>query len=89
MLFLLVIVALAGILVGTQLSLFIQGVILFLIILYFNTDDIKYGGLAALAPIAIGLWFIVGMLVGDISYALQTDAINQYDISNPFVVEGE
>jgi len=43
--------------------------------------------IGALIPLALGLIFFVGVIVGDISYVFQTDSISRMNFDNPFVVQ--
>lgn len=42
--------------------------------------------LGAIIPISIFIVFTIGMIVGDISWAIQTDYFSSAEFVNPFVV---
>lgn len=75
-----------GIIVGTHLSLMIQGVIFLIGILYLNSESVNQMEIGAILPISSFIIFCIGIVVGDISYALQTNAFNEINWVNPFVV---
>lgn len=76
----------AGIIVGTNLNLWIQGALFVAIIMYFNSRQFASLEIGALVPYALLSVFIIGMVIGDISYMFQTDVISDLNLSNPFVV---
>lgn len=77
----------AGIIYGTQMSLLWQGGAIVVAILALNIQP-WFKEMEILIPYIWLIAFVVGLIVGDISYLLQTDfeAINNVDITNPFKV---
>lgn len=75
-----------GIIIGTQLSLIWQLVIFIVGIFYLNSSHVKAMEIGALFPIAMFIWCCIGMVVGDISYIIQTGEWATWNIPNPFVV---
>ena len=76
----------AGIIVGTQVSLMWQGILLFIAIIYCNSSYVSNLELGAIFVIAMVIWFFIGVAIGDVSYALQTGDYHTWTIPNPFTV---
>ena len=57
-------------------------------IVYMSSSYVARMEIGALIPYILGILFILGMIIGDISYFIQTDAqeFKDLNISNPFVV---
>ena len=62
-----------GIIIGTQSPLWIQGLIVVILIIFTNSDAVRSHELGAISYIFISFATIVGMLIGDISYFVQTN----------------
>ena len=88
-LFLLVLVlsGIGGIAVGTSIGLAWQVAIFIGILYWFTTDMVTSLEIGAIAPMLLGLVFIAGMVIGDVSYLLQTDTIVDWNLTNPFIVK--
>ena len=69
--------------VGTSLPLWV-GIIPVLYLGYITT---KTDGLGAIVPMVLMIIVFVGLVIGNISYLVQTDYFKDINISNPFVVE--
>ena len=75
-----------GVIFGTQLVWVWQVAAVFLAITYFNSSHYSRLEIGGIVPAVIAFWFFIGMIVGDISWAIQTEAWNDWDIGNPFTV---
>ena len=79
----------AGVVFGTHIIFWFQLIAFILYIVYMNSSAVSAIEIGAIFPMIIGIIFFVGVAVGDISWAIQTDFFNSVDWSNPFVVEGK
>lgn len=84
--FLIILPLIGGIITGTQVLLWVQAIIAAVIILYLNSSSVNKLELVGFLIIIPGAIFIVGMIIGDISWLIQTGAISGWHVSNPFVV---
>lgn len=85
-LFLIMLPFIGGIITGTQVLLWVQGIIAVCIIIYLNSDRVNRLELAGFLIVIPGIIFTVGMVIGDISWLIQTGALSEWNIGNPFVV---
>ncbi len=81
-----IVLGLIGVVVGTKVFLWIQLVLFLLYIIYMNSEEVKRMEIGAMIPFVFGVVFFIGVLIGDISYAIQTDSFSDLNISNLFVV---
>lgn len=75
-----------GIIIGTQLSLLIQLIIFVIGILYLNSKSVAQMEIGAILPYMLITVLYAGIIVGDLSYAVQSQAWEGMNIHNPFVV---
>jgi hypothetical protein len=75
-----------GIIIGTQLPLWVQGILLIAVILLNRSWAVRGLEIGAIAYFVIGMALIGGMVVGDISYFIQTGMEFGFDIPNLFKV---
>ena len=75
-----------GIWFGTQFNLMIQfgAVIAFYVIM--ESPYVRAMEIGAIFPYLIGFSFLIGIMLGDISWAVQTNVWDQWNFSNPFKV---
>jgi len=76
-------IVLVGIAVGTSLPWWVGGIIV--VIGFMSAAGTE--GLGAIIPYIMTMIFLVGLVIGNFSYAIQTDSFSKANISNPFVVE--
>ena len=69
--------------IGTSLPFWVG----FLVLVFLFYTTLRVGGLEQIFPIIISIIVTLGLIVGNISYAIQTDYFDSLDIGNPFVVE--
>ena len=81
-----IILGIIGIAVGTAAPLWAQAIIFLVIVLYLSSSSVAAMEIGAIIPIMFGIFFIGGMIIGDISYIFQTGGIDFKGIPNPFVV---
>jgi len=72
-----------GVMVGTALPIWVN----FIVFGFFIYITVRTEGLGQIVPIISTIIITLGLIVGNISYAVQTDYFNSLDIGNPFVVE--
>lgn len=79
--------AIGGIIFGTHLPIGFQLVAFFAGIWYLNTDGVRGMEIGAIIPMMIVICFYAGMVIGDISWFIQTDAYHNINWINPFVIK--
>lgn len=75
-----------GIIIGTQLNLWIQGIIVLSGIIYLNSSHVAAMEIGAIFPYLLFVILCIGMVLGDVSYFYQTDGFSNINLSNPFKV---
>jgi len=81
------IAVLIGIILGTQLTLLFQVIIFVILIIYLNSEKVTLMEIGAIIPYSIIMLLFVGMIIGNISWALQTDFFHTVVIPNFFIVK--
>lgn len=84
--FFIAILAIIGIAVGTAAPLWAQTLALLVYGMYMMTEKVRRMEMDWLIPFFYGLAFFIGVIIGDISYLIQTDFISLKGIPNPFIV---
>jgi hypothetical protein len=79
LIFILFLVAVA---IGTSLPFWVG----LLVLAFFIYNSSRAEGLEALLPMALSVVVALGLIIGNISYAVQTDYFKDASIPNPFVV---
>ena len=76
-----------GIAVGTSLGLAWQVAIFAGILVWLQSDSVTRLEVGAIVPMTLGVVFIIGMIIGDVSYMIQSDIISDWNLTNPFIVK--
>ena len=76
-----------GIAFGTSLALVWQLLTFVSILWWLNSDSVRRMEIAGIVPMMLGVVFIAGMVIGDVSYLVQTDTIGDFNLTNPFIVK--
>lgn len=75
-----------GVAIGTQLSLLNQLTIFVIGILYLNSSHVAAMEIGSIFPYMLIMVLFAGIIVGDISYIIQTKAWVGMNLHNPFIV---
>ena len=72
-----------GVMIGTALPIWVS----FLVFAFFVYITVNTEELGQIFPMVLTIIITLGLIIGNISYAVQTDYLDSLDIGNPFVVE--
>ena len=75
-----------GIAIGTQLPLLLQFAIFCIGILYLNSSHVAAMEIGSIFPYLLIMVLFSGIIIGDISYIVQTKAWVGMNIHNPLIV---
>jgi len=75
-----------GVIFGTQLEWPWQLAAVFLFYMIMESPYVRSMEIGAILPYIMGIWFLIGVFVGDILWFIQTGAWENFNFSNPFVV---
>lgn len=75
-----------GIIFGTQFEWVYQVAAVFVFIGIMESSYVRSMEIGAIIPYLFGISFLIGMLIGDISWAIQTNAWETMNFKNPFSV---